>query len=339
MKNLKIYLVMALFSFSAVVFNSCSNEDELINSNDLKIEECPNILYFENNTEVLEELHYISTLSFDEKINWANKKGFNSFGIEATKFYNTIDPEGFKGEEEIYDFIHQNSKYIELVEREGEYYVEQKYYSNPYRFIVNEDQLYQIGDTIYKLLDECRISTSINNLDKLEIIDDNNIESFIKDSDIIIIKPFLNNLKGASSICSLGGYGESEELDYNGKTYKTTVHMYVESEYSNLYGWFVHVSGDVCCKVKGFLGFWYNHSTGIWSDLEYVVRYKKYYGGYYYATSSDSWNDFENPTTMVDYDEYFYAHQFGSTNPDATFVSYRLKGRTYVPGSEIEISD
>jgi hypothetical protein len=67
-----------------------------------------------------EELSTVLEMSTSEKVNWAERKGFTSYGVEADIFYESVDPDKFKNEEEIIAFV-EKSKCLEIVnECDGE---------------------------------------------------------------------------------------------------------------------------------------------------------------------------------------------------------------------------
>ncbi|HKM93924.1 MAG TPA: hypothetical protein VJY41_09745, partial [Prolixibacteraceae bacterium] len=94
-------------------------------------------------------------MSLDEQIAYAKEKGYSSFGVECSKFYKSIDFEGFKSKSELEKFVKENSKYIEVVEDEyGEFSVEQKFNSRNDRIFLNSNHVYQIGNKVHKAFDE-----------------------------------------------------------------------------------------------------------------------------------------------------------------------------------------
>ena len=79
-------LIYALLITVIAIFTSCEKED----ANSLKDQECSNILYFENLNQFNDEVQKVLSLSTEEKINWAQKEGFNSFGVASETFYEKI---------------------------------------------------------------------------------------------------------------------------------------------------------------------------------------------------------------------------------------------------------
>jgi hypothetical protein len=279
MKNLKICLVIALFSFGAVVFNSCSNEDEFINNNKLEVEkesECPNMLYFETFEEFDKELQHVITLGINEKAKWAEQKGFNSLGVEAEKFLDNVDPENFKNIDEIKNFIEQHNNYIQLIEEDGEYSVQTIYYNTPLRFFMNEEGIFQVGKYVFKVFDKAEVTTSIQNLDKLKEINENNFEQFKEDTDIcinMVSKPKLKTVI-IETDCTNGSSGTSQRIKTGKKYYRTKLLIVPESHDYHLIGRSIaRLRYKIECQVLS-IG-WWPHKTTLRAEIQAEVVYTK----------------------------------------------------------------
>jgi len=69
------------------------------------------------------------------------------------------------------DFIKTNNHFLQIVERDGEYYVEIHEFNNPKRFVMNEHRMYIIGETVFRQFDDVLIETSIANKEELRKTD------------------------------------------------------------------------------------------------------------------------------------------------------------------------
>jgi hypothetical protein len=119
------------------------------------------ILIFESKDDFFSELITVVEMTTDELIAYENSKGYKSVGRQADEFYQSIDFESFKSKEDILNFVNRNNKYLQIVEEAGgELAVEPILYSQKERFFVNEHNLFQIQDSIYKVLENAIVSTS-----------------------------------------------------------------------------------------------------------------------------------------------------------------------------------
>ena len=60
-------------------------------------------------------LSSLTQMSREEILDWEDSKGFRSFGSIADSIYYSINPDDFKSVDEIYEFVKNNEKYIELI--------------------------------------------------------------------------------------------------------------------------------------------------------------------------------------------------------------------------------
>ncbi|MCF8357641.1 MAG: hypothetical protein K9H26_02710 [Prolixibacteraceae bacterium] len=324
MKNLKIYLVMTLLSFSAVVFNSCSNEDELINSNDLKIEECPNILYFENAEEISNELSYVLTLNTEEKIKWQEEKGFKSLGVEAEKFYSTINPNEFCSKEEIERFVKKNRKYLQITSDEGEQTVEPVFSANPYRFLINEDQLFQIGENVIKILQNGYVAGHESKIDKIKVINDNNMEQFNQDEDLKVYEK--ETILKSAGDCDDGESAFSERIfSTGGNWYRTYIKVeprYVDDFFIGSLAQSYYKAG---CQILNM--FWWWHRTRIYTNVSTQMVYNFPSGGLILSRTVDTYENtsFANVFPFIERFSNYQASITTGFDPNPYFNSYHAE--------------
>ena len=83
------------------------------------------------------------------------RNGFVSFGKMADDAYYSIVPEEmFSDMDEVIQFVLDNRDLYQLIlGSDGEYTVETRYYDHPYRDVANVDGLFQVGDTVYRIIE------------------------------------------------------------------------------------------------------------------------------------------------------------------------------------------
>lgn len=121
------------------------------------------------------ELKKVLTLDGDKLSEWQQQQPYTSFGIECKLFYSQINPDSFKSQDEIFEFVKKNNKYIRLVvDEKGDMIVENQLEHNPNRYFISKEKIFTIGNTAYKCFNEGMISTSMQNMEELKKIE--NIE-------------------------------------------------------------------------------------------------------------------------------------------------------------------
>jgi len=152
-------IIMAAF----VLFVGCKKEktDETSNTNTTLSKD---MLRFNTSEEFFNYLENAETNN--------EKEGFISFGKMADEAYYSINPEEmFSSMDEVIDYVMEHRELFQLIlGSDGEYTVETRMYNHPFRNVANIDGLFQVGDTLYKILEGGYAYTSFENEDYLKQI-------------------------------------------------------------------------------------------------------------------------------------------------------------------------
>jgi hypothetical protein len=156
MKKILSLVFLSLF----IILSSCNKEEEIKNSNDdllgsTKKAVSPNVRCFENYDELYEEILTLSEMSFVDLCAYETLNGFNSFGKSSEKvYYSIIESDTSLSYAEVSEYVSEYSDYLGLEEDSiGEYYFEPKMSCSIYRYIMNKDRIFQVGDTLFKIFD------------------------------------------------------------------------------------------------------------------------------------------------------------------------------------------
>lgn len=97
------------------------------------------------------------------------REGFVSFGKKADDAYYAINPEEmFNDMDEVIDYVLQHRELFQLIlGSDGEYTVETRLYNHPFRNIANEEGVFQVGDSLYKIIEGGLAYTSIEKKEEL----------------------------------------------------------------------------------------------------------------------------------------------------------------------------
>ena len=162
---MKKLFYIAFIAITSILFLSCNNNESIIENNTSGLNR---ILSFENEEELNETIDNIYSVGARS---WSTNSNFRSFGNITDDFYSSIDIEQFTTTEEAISFIQNNNQYIQLVEDEnGDLYCEVVEFDNPMRYIMNENKMYIVGDTVYRLLEKQYVTSHIEDIEELKTV-------------------------------------------------------------------------------------------------------------------------------------------------------------------------
>jgi hypothetical protein len=182
-----------LFAAAVAIGMSACNKAELADNN-LPVKQkatfapvSANIRVFNSDDDVLAEVNKISEMSFVDLCAYENSIGFNSFGKNADFAYDILkeQDENFKSIADVRNALTTHSEYLQLLENNEEYTLETKLYDSPFKYIVNNEKMYQVQDTLVKVLENAVISAPIENYEILLSLD----ETAIKNLEVESRKP------------------------------------------------------------------------------------------------------------------------------------------------------
>jgi hypothetical protein len=205
-KNMKKIFISLLFTI--LLLNSCSEKVEspvvTSNTNDR--------LVFNSSKDLVTTISKTLSMSLIELKEMEEAKGFKSFGRECDEIYSKIVVENFKSKDELLKFVNDNGKYIQLIVENGDTSIETRYNTSVYRYIMNSDKMYQVDKIVFKELENGVVSTSINNIEELKNINDDNVLSFQSNSNFhVILNTSKSLLKSTNGTC-----GDYSEFSTNG---------------------------------------------------------------------------------------------------------------------------
>ncbi len=253
MNLIKVYCI-GLFALFFVF--SCSNEiSENRNT-------ANNILHFESEEQMQQELKTVFEMSTEEKATWASVKGFKSFGVQADLFYDKVNPESFKSEDEILQFV-KKSKYLEITtDVDGEKSVDIIAGDNRLRYLINEEMILTVGDKAVKLIGKNTLSTCIDNLSELKGIDD--ISQVENNPDYIVNSNKVINYKSVAA-CAL----ENDAFPRTG-SFRLAMEVYAKENY-----WSSDQTVKIGYRVRSqkLWIIWFNYVT----DISYSIDMRAFH--------------------------------------------------------------
>ncbi len=157
-----------LFYTSILSLLIACNKEEIPSTieNNLKSE---NLITFKDYSEYFSTVERVSNMDEQGRIAWEESLGFKSFGTICDEYYYSFD---FENLSNFSDFKKEESvnQYFSFREDLSGIHIEPKEMKSKERYIANKDKLFIIGDEAFKLCDSDLISTKIENIEKLKMI-------------------------------------------------------------------------------------------------------------------------------------------------------------------------
>lgn len=134
--------------------------------------------------------------SFEEIFRYLNGNNrslstvFTSYGSYMDSIYYSLNIEHrFKTIEEITKFVNENDSLFQLILCDDGYYMFETYlFDHPFRDVANKNGLFQVNDSIYRIIPDGLISSSLNNIEELKTININTCKSESSNYKLITFK-------------------------------------------------------------------------------------------------------------------------------------------------------
>jgi len=184
--NKAAFAALALIS---ILFFACKKDAQTDNLMQKIHKSGSSMRTFSSMDELFEEVKRLMPMDEQEIENYENSIGFCSFGRMTNSIYYPIVEPIVENElefdvDQAREYVIQYPEYLELITDEnGEYAFVQKYRCELFRYIMNEDRLFQVGENVYKVFKEAIISTPIEKVGNLSAITEENIERIIREID------------------------------------------------------------------------------------------------------------------------------------------------------------
>lgn len=293
----------SIFIFLAII-SSCTKEEA-----DLTIDTPENkgMLVFNSIEEYNDALIRTNEFNHEELVAWEDINEFKSFGRASEEIFFGQNFENFKAQDDFNRFVKGNSQFVELIKEEGEYTLDVKYYNCPERYLMNEDRMYQVADTVYKVFTNGTAYVESRNVEILSSIS-GDIFKPIKSTKIGFIessKKVLNTDKSC--------YGGTDRATSG----RERVRIKIYQERLGQYAWDkVSVHAEIR-PYRKTLGVWYWCKRSISGELKW--KYKFY--DYEWITETEQWNS--------DYKSFISVDDSRNCPPGAfaTFAGYDFKAR------------
>jgi len=120
------------------------------------------ILQFDSAEKFLETQQKVLAMSETERREWERQQGFKSYATKCEELFEDLEAKGINSDEDIYNFVNENSDYFFIREEEGEKFLSSYYENSPFYYFMNCDQVLAIGDTLIKVFDHYLAKTTVD---------------------------------------------------------------------------------------------------------------------------------------------------------------------------------
>lgn len=168
-----------LITIIASVFAISCEKNEIVNLNQHTKTAVANIPYYDNLYSVYAYLHTISQFdSIEDYFSFESRTGRQSLGRIADEFYNQIDFDMFSSEAALNSFLSSNSMFLDLeISTNGDTTILPRLYDHPFRYLADRNGMFQIEDTVIKILKDLVIFTNQENYEQLLHINETNLST------------------------------------------------------------------------------------------------------------------------------------------------------------------
>jgi len=224
----------------------------------------------------------------------------------------------FKSQEEIFAAFNKHQKFVDIVNVDGEFEAIEKLSSSFYKYFINEDRIVQIGDRLYKVLEDKIVMTDLHNYDKLLVIDELNIQDFEKDANFEVQEENILHLKKSTGHSV--DYGDEDiSVEQSSRRVKLRVKVY----WSGIMLWREYK----ITAQKKILGIWFNYNVDITAEIKWRVDYLT--GSWKTLSEKYIYNSFEGDILMwgrgiyfeVDDEDYYHFRGYDCTATTADITN------------------
>ncbi|MDY0198850.1 MAG: hypothetical protein RBR68_13650 [Tenuifilaceae bacterium] len=168
-----------------VVFSSCTKERV---ETAIEVPANNEMLVFNSMEDYSTAVKKTISFNHEELKVWEEQQGLTSYGRKCEEIYFSINFDEFNSFDEIQLEISKYSEYLVLIKNEtDEYELEHFLYNNPLRYIINCDRMFQAGDDVYKVFENCIAYTNLKYINQLKQLNEADITNEYENSEITIL--------------------------------------------------------------------------------------------------------------------------------------------------------
>lgn len=229
------------------------------------------ILCFNSAEEFTETYKKVVVMTEEERRAWEQQQGFKSYATKCNELFEAFEAKGINSDEDIINFVNENSDYFYIREEDGEKYLTSYLEYSDYYYTANEDRMLQINKVAIKAFDEVLLISDSQNIDYLSKFTKNDTIYF--DDNEYGLKYILTNnscVKSNDDYCWRSDNGNDRtyarvyfETHINYKTWTVDrgyIKLHIRPYHRVLGIWYYcgrHISWDVYAKIKWDAAFYH----------------------------------------------------------------------------------
>ncbi|MCF8371018.1 MAG: hypothetical protein K9H64_05300 [Bacteroidales bacterium] len=198
MKNTYLLFVVSIIILLAVSVTSCKKdilkpnentnmipegENIVPNIGHLKVAGVNGILVFDNADDLLSTIESVNNMDYNDLVDFETSMGYSSWAIICTDYYDMVDTASILNDSTmIFDHVDTYSDYLVLVrEADSSYTYETRFIGLPQYEIMNQDRLFIVNDTLYKVYDSGFLLTTMDNYNEILTIGEDELEYYTEE--------------------------------------------------------------------------------------------------------------------------------------------------------------
>jgi len=273
------------------------------------------LMYFSNQEEFANTMDMLLAMDFDELCAYEDSLGYTSYGRECEElYYNSIEGEdSLTSDEEIENFVSEHSNFLNTTtDFDGEELYVPILFDHPFRYVLNENKMFQIGDMIFKVYNSGIVSTNYQNLSALINLQENELSS-IEPTSVFSYAPasepyiYPNNIQ-KDAAHNLGGFLISASVN-SSNTERVRIKIERLAYYGTDYeiGYYLDLYGFV--EIRGFrkIGKWWCNGT---RHISHEINVTTHYFGWGIYNSTPYYSPASTTSRAVSKVNYNFMHVF-----------------------------
>jgi len=201
----------------------------------------------------------------DEILNQrSDVQGFISFHKKSEEIYDLLRNMKYETQKDVFYAFENNNRYVEIIEIDGELEAEPKLSKSIYKYVINEDRIVQVGDSLYKIFDKCIVTTSTSNYQAILQLEDADIQKLAEKNSFTV-----HNSNTIFQAKTTGHPVDWGDIDKSDEQSKRRVKLEIE-----LYTGGVQLWREFrIAAQKKILGIWFNYNTDITAEIKWRVDF------------------------------------------------------------------
>ncbi len=272
MKNLIVFFgvisVLLMSSCEKSLHESDANHNNLVGANltediaNYKIIE--GIMSFDNPLNLEKAIRDKFKMSPEERISKEKSEGFKSLWRATDEAFNIIsEPQNIT---EVNEFLKSYGDLVELIENNGEKYIQERVSSKSLSFIANVDGVFIMGDNVCKVIDDYILEASIDEIDEVLRLSHRDLNNIVGNSDYKIQNTLAeNNFKTGCGTAD-EDYQTSSDEKYKVKTVIEIISYYLSGyQYADV--------EQTTTNYKKTLGIWFKNKADLAQAGSFSISY------------------------------------------------------------------